>query len=112
MLLSEMEAEADVLALIAPHFADRLPMENWVILDRSRQKAALHPAGKGFLILEEITEEAMREFTDSGTEDRYQELWNCFHDAISIDARINPGLQMQMLPHKFRPFMTEFQAKR
>lgn len=111
VLISEMDAEADVLALIAPHFADRLPLENWMILDQRRKKAAVHPKGKRFLILEEIQEETLQELTASGMEDRYQELWKSFHDAIAIEDRRNPGLQMQMLPQKFRTHMTEFQEK-
>ena len=59
MLLSCIDAEADVLALIAPHFSDRLPMENWIIYDRRRHKAAVHSAGQGFLLLEEVEEEAI-----------------------------------------------------
>ena len=111
VLMSGIDAEADVLALIAPHFADRLPLENWIILDRRRRKAAVHPKGRGFLLLEEVGEEELQKLAGSPKEDRYQELWRSFHDAIAIDARVNPRLQMNMLPRKFRPYMTEFQEK-
>lgn len=108
VLFSEIDAEADVLALIAPHFADRLPLENWAIYDRSRQKAAVHAAGKGWMILEEIEKEHFLDVELSGQEEAYQILWKVFHRAIGIRERTNGRLQMSLLPRKFRRFMSEF----
>lgn len=107
-LLSEIDADADILALIAPHFADRLPLENWLIFDRSRNKAAIHSAGGGYLILEEVDKENLAKLRDSEAEAQFETLWKCFHRAIGIDSRTNKKLQMTMLPRKFRNFMKEF----
>lgn len=108
MLLSCIDAEADVLALIAPHFSDRLPMENWIIYDRRRHKAAVHSEGKGFLLLEEVKEEAIDGFEVSDEEAAFDALWRCFHKAIGIESRTNGRLQSSLLPRKFREFMNEF----
>lgn len=108
VLFSEIAAEADVLALIAPHFADRLPMENWVIYDRNRQKAAMHLAGKGFLILEEVSSQEFAETLSSQDEDDVAALWKTFHQVIGIEERNNDRLQMSFLPKKYRQFMNEF----
>lgn len=108
VLLSVIDAEADVLALIAPHFADRLPLENWTIYDRRRQKAALHRAGKGWVILEEAEEEAFLSRRESDQEARFDALWKVFHKAIGIRERTNERLQSSLLPKKFRQFMNEF----
>lgn len=108
VLFSAIDAEADVLALIAPHFADRLPLENWAIYDRRRQKAAVHPSGKGWLILEDVEEERFLKSGDSGQEAEYEALWKVFHRAVGIRERANGRLQMSLLPKKFRPFMNEF----
>ncbi|MDE7319673.1 MAG: TIGR03915 family putative DNA repair protein [Lachnospiraceae bacterium] len=107
VLFSEIEAEADVLALIAPHFADRLMMEDWAIYDRRRRKAAVHPAGKGWVILEDA-KEAFSSLQESEAEPYFDRLWKIFHRALGIESRVNPGLQMSFLPRKFRPFMNEF----
>lgn len=107
VLFSGIEAEADVLALIAPHFADRLPLEDWAIYDRSRRKAAVHPAGKGWVILEDA-EEAFAGLQESEEESRFDRLWKIFHRAVGIESRSNQQLQMSFLPKKFRPFMNEF----
>lgn len=108
VLFSKIDAEADVLALIAPHFADRLPLENWMIYDRRRQKAAVHPAQKGWVILEEVEEKVLSEFENSEKEAYYDGLWKVFHRAVGIASRSNERLQMSFLPKKFRHFMNEF----
>lgn len=108
VLLSEIDAEADVLALIAPHFTDRLPLENWVIYDRRRGKAAIHPQGKGYLILEDVEERQLAGQKDSEAEAEFDALWRGFHRAIGIETRKNQRLQMSVLPLKFRAFMNEF----
>lgn len=109
-LLSEIDAEADILALIAPYFSDRLPLENWLIYDRRRHKAAVHPAGSSFLLLEEVDEEGFARLRDSKEEAQFEALWKGFHRAIGIASRTNGKLQMSMLPKKFRSFMKEFEG--
>ncbi|MDO4262252.1 MAG: TIGR03915 family putative DNA repair protein [Eubacteriales bacterium] len=109
VLLSVIDAEADVLALIAPHFADRLPLEHWLIYDRRREKAAVHPAGKSWFLAEEVREDALREMEDSREEEQFGALWKCFHRAVAIEERKNPGLQNSFLPLKFRGLMKEFE---
>lgn len=108
VLFSEIDAESDVLALIAPHFADRLPGEHWVIYDRRRRKAAVHGAGGAWVILEEVEEERFPGLSESGREEAFETLWKTFHKAVGIASRVNPKLQASFLPKKFRPFMTEF----
>ena len=45
ILYGEIAPDADVLAFVMPHFADRFPLENFVILDERRATAGIHPAG-------------------------------------------------------------------
>ena len=49
-------------------------------------------------------------FTPEYSEDEelWQKLWKRFVDTIAIKERINPRLQMQMLPLRFRKYMKEF----
>lgn len=110
LLVSEIDPEADVLALIAPHFADRLPMEDWLIYDQRRQKAAVHVSGRGWFLLEEVDGRSLESLCGSQEEEDYVELWKTFHRAIGIENRTNRRLQMGLLPMKFRSFMTEFHS--
>ena len=43
ILYGEIAPDADVLAFVMPHFADRFPLENFVILDERRAAAGIHP---------------------------------------------------------------------
>ena len=103
------EAVYDVLALIAPHFSNRLPLENWMIYDRRRQKAVIHPAGKGWFLVEEVDERSVLEAEMSHEEAWYGELWKCFFKTLTIEARVNQKLQTSLIPLKYRDFMKEFQ---
>ena len=96
------------MSLIAPHFADRLPLENWIIYDRRREKAAVHSRGRGYFLLEEVDKESFLKLQDSGEEAGFEALWKSFHKVIAVEARVNGELQMSMLPKKFRAFMNEF----
>lgn len=108
VLFSRIDAEADILSLIAPHFADRLSGEDWMIYDQRRQKAAVHPRGRTWFMLEEADEKSLAALRESGEEAGFQALWKGFHRAIGIESRKNSRLQMSFLPLKFRAFMSEF----
>lgn len=112
ILLGEVDPEGDVLDLIAPHFADRLPLENWMIYDRRRRKTAVHPAGKAWYVVEEVGEEAISGIEESGAEAEFSDLWKCFFQTIAIEARKNPKLQNQLAPLKYRDCMTEYQKNK
>ena len=108
VLFARIAAEADILSLIAPHFADRLTQEDWMIYDECRQRAAIHPGGQPWFLLDGVDEECLASLRDSGDEAHFQRLWKGFHRAIGIEERANPGLQRSFLPLKFRRLMTEF----
>ena len=46
--------------------------------------------------------------TYSEDEKQLQKLWKLFVDTIAIKERVNPKLQRQMLPLRFRKYMKEF----
>ena len=101
--------ENDVILLMAPHFADRLNAENWIIYDEKRNTAVVHPAG-GECALVRLPDEKWRErLTESGDQEEFERLWKTFHTHIAIRERTNRACQMTHLPLRFRPYMTEFQ---
>lgn len=109
ILYADMKPENDVLPLIAPHFANRYPEENWVIYDERREEFAIHRAGKGWMIVEDmkIAEEVRSQL--SMEEEDYRAMWKSFTKSIAIESRKNEKLQKQLLPQRFRDKMTEFQ---
>lgn len=107
-LTSVIHPRNNVISLVAPHFADRLPLERFVIYDGKRNTAALHMPGKPW-ILAEVQEFERYKFENiTQEEDEYKDLWKIFFKHITIKERINPKLQRSNLPLRFRGDMTEF----
>lgn len=109
LLSSVIRPKNDILPMLAEHFADRLPMENFLIYDEGRRRYVIHPAGKQWFLMQ--GEEQERKLPPSAEEEYYRELFRQFCHSISIDERKNLNLQRNMLPLRFRPYMTEFVEK-
>ena len=105
VLYAEIKPKYNIIEFLMPHFADRFPMEHFILHDVGRKCFGLHPAGgRWYLRYGEIPE-----VRDSREEKQYQELFQHFCRKISIRERENPTLQRNMLPLHFREYMTEFQ---
>lgn len=111
ILFSQIEPDADVLAMVMPHFADRFPMENFMIADTRRGIAGVHAAGQEWFMLHLQDQDRFRlehvaaHYTDEERE--MAELFRRFCSSISIRERGNRKLQQQFMPLKYRSFMTE-----
>lgn len=111
ILFARITAQHNLLTFIMPHFADRFPIENFMILDESRSLLGIHPAGKMWYLVQccDNWEEQMSlELADKELE--YQELFTYFCHKIAIKERENLELQRNMLPLRFRKYMTEFKG--
>ena len=95
-----------VLELLAPHFSDRFPNENWMIYDKKRQKVLAHEQGGECTVY--IQAVLNTQEMDPVQSDEYENLWKAFCSHITIPERKNPGLQRQFVPLKFRSNMPEF----
>lgn len=99
----------DLLPFLMPHFADRFPLENFLVLDEQRNLFGVHPAGKDwFLLRNEQLAAGEENFRTSARELRMEELFRYFCKTIAIGERRNPKLQQNMLPLRFREYMVEF----
>lgn len=108
ILVSHISPKANVLTLVAPHFSDRLPSENWMILDDNRQLAVVHPADRPFYLTRLSPGEIERLSLTESTSDPYEELWKGFFTAIAIKERSNPDCQHTHLPLHYQDHMPEF----
>lgn len=108
LLTSVIRPKNHVLTLITPHFADRLPQEKFLIYDEGRKIASFHVPGNPWILAEipEFDEDSLDKV--SFCEDEYQDLWKAFFNHIAIKERINPKLQRNNMPLRFRGNMTEF----
>lgn len=110
ILISHISPRSNVLTLLAPHFSDRLPSENWMILDDNRQLALIHPADQSFYLTSVSSEEFQRLLTTEKQNDPYQELWKGFFTSIAIKERSNSTCQRTHLPLHYRAHMPEFSS--
>lgn len=110
LLFAEISPGSQVLPLIGDHFADRYPRENFVIYDNRHGTYLMHPSGRPWVL---FSGEKLRteELEESDQELLYAGLWRSFVDAIGIPERHNADLQQQLLPLKFRKYMTEYLAE-
>lgn len=110
LLVSRIGPKNDVLPMLALHFADRLPSENWMIYDENRERAVLHPADGEWFLVRANDREWMMGLDWKTDEEEYQAMWKMFCQTIAIPERKNYVCQRNHLPLRYRPYMTEFQG--
>lgn len=106
-LFSLIEPKCNILTLVASHFADRMPSENWLIADKKRKMALVHPADKEYF-LTPITSQELTNMEEAKKGDTYSSLWKTFFKAVEIESRRNYRCQRNFLPLWYRENMTEF----
>lgn len=113
VLFSKIAPKCQVLPLVGEHFHQRLPEENWMIYDETRNSAAFQKAGEGWGLLSLGSHAGLDGFSLlpgllGKQEDPYEDLWKVFFKAIAIEERRSENRQRSMLPLWFRKNMTEF----
>lgn len=108
ILFAGIEPKNDILLLLAPHFADRFPLENFIIYDKKRKSAIMHKQKSVWAYCREAVISDDFSLEQSEQEVYFQQMFRQFCKSISIKERENISLQKQMLPLRFRPDMIEF----
>jgi probable DNA metabolism protein len=103
---ARFEPDHHVLPLVAPHFAERLVDQNWVIHDLLRNVAAVHDGHRREWALSEVELVGGPDFSQA--EDFCAELWRSYFARAAVAERTNPKLQQQKVPLKYRRHMVEF----
>lgn len=112
ILVGIISPKCDVITLLAPEFVDRLPSENWMIVDDTRKTAVVHPADQQYYLTslseEEMSELLAKESVAKDT-DLMTTLWKEFFQTIGIEERKNPRCQRNLMPLWYRKHMPEMQ---
>lgn len=110
VLFARINPKNALLPYLAEHFSDRFSGEDWLIADTVHGGVLMHEKNKGCTLANagDIDFDALQLSYSEG-EELWQKLWKRFVDSIAIKERINPRLQMQMLPLRFRKYMKEMQ---
>ncbi|MCW2278346.1 TIGR03915 family putative DNA repair protein [Heliophilum fasciatum] len=99
-----------VVALLAPHFAERLADQRWVIHDLKRGLAVMYtarkwivtdiggtPWGGADLSVQVVAED----------EALFQQLWQGYFTNIAVEGRTNRKLQRRCMPKRYWPYLIE-----
>lgn len=108
VLFSRFRPKNKVMTYVAPHFADRLSVENWMICDETHGEFAVHEAGKQWVLVSDMELDREKIELVSEKERLMQELWKEFKETIAIKERKNPKCQLQHMPLWYRNDMVEF----
>jgi probable DNA metabolism protein len=104
-LYSAIEPDHNILALITPHFAERLPCENFIIHDLKRELAAVHN-GQEWSITALSRNHGLKLLKETQDE-IYESLWREYFRSTAIKSRLNPKLQKMHMPKRYWKFLTE-----
>lgn len=103
---ASIQPKHQVLPLLARHFSQRFPGEDFVIYDQTHCTVLFQKQKK----LEYAVLEQPPQFPSvSRQEVQWQQLWKQFYNTISIPERENLDLRRNHCPKRFWSNMTEFQ---
>lgn len=109
VLYAQIAPKNHIITALMDHFSDRFPSENFAIFDENRKVYGIHPCRQQwFLAMGKELEERFNNASVSPEEEKYAELFRYFCKTIAIRERKNIPLQRNMLPLRFREYMTEF----
>ena len=99
------------IPLIAGHFSDRFPMENWMIYDEYRHEVCVHEAGKDWFLADSVTADPWVSSRVSDSQRLFEERWKGFYETIGIRERENSKCRRNMMPKMYWKNMTEMTGK-
>lgn len=103
ILYAQVEPDHNVIALVAPHFKERLSSENFIIHDIKREIAIFY--NKSEWVIRDI--DRIEPFMVKDVEENYEDLWRVYFNAISIEGKTNIKLQKRNMPMRYWKYLTE-----
>lgn len=103
ILYAQVEPDHNIIALLAPHFKERLSSENFIIHDIKREIAIFY--NKSEWVIKDI--EVADPFLVKDIEEGYEDLWRVYFNAISIKSKANIKLQKRNMPMRYWKHLTE-----
>ncbi len=111
ILFAQIHPKNDVLPILAEHFTNRLPLENFIIYDAVHATAAVHRASKNYMIADASSLNLQLANDYSPEEETFRKLWCSFFETIAIEERQNAKLQIQNIPKRFWSDTPELSGK-
>jgi probable DNA metabolism protein len=92
-----------ILPLLAEHFASRMADARWLIHDRGRGLTAAFEGGEWGIVPGRLID-TVKMHDD---EEKYQQMWRRYFDAMAIESRLNPNLQRHFMPKRYWKYLVE-----
>lgn len=102
-LVAEIEPKNFVLPLLEAHFCDRLPLDAFLIYDRTHAAALISQRGRS----EIIGVDEFRAPAPCAEEQEFRALWKDYCESVAIRERANPRCQQSFLPKRYWPLLPE-----
>lgn len=106
--IAHFEPKSRVAQYLGPVFQDRMPSENFIIVDDIHLDAVIHPADCNYYMQKLSSEELERMLDTESVNDSFTDLWKVFFDSIAIKERSNAKCQLNHSPLWARKHMIEF----
>lgn len=106
--VAHFEPRSRVAEFLGVVFQDRMPSENFIIVDDVHRDAVFHNANEPFYMMRLSEDELTRMLKTEEENDEFTDLWKAFFDTIAIKERTNPRCQMALSPLWQRKHMVEF----
>ncbi|MGI6188943.1 MAG: DNA metabolism protein [Clostridiales bacterium] len=100
---ASIEPDHNILSIIAHHFKQRMPRQDWIIHDVKRDLAAVCHDHQCIIIPFEFDGPLPLDQQEID----YQSLWKEYFKDIAIKSRINPKLQRQNMPLRYWKHLVE-----
>jgi len=108
LYVAHIEPKSRIVLALAWPFSDRMPSENWIIVDDVHKEAVVHPANDNFYIRHLTDDELSTLLRSENKNDEYTDMWKVFFNTIAIKERANARCQRNLFPKWMREHATEF----
>lgn len=112
LYVAHIEPKSRIVVTLGFPFQDRMPSENWMIIDDIHKEAVIHPRNEDFYLRTLTDSEYISLLETEKINDEYTDMWKVFFDTIAIKERINPALQRNLFPLWTRKHAPEFTVRR
>lgn len=106
--VAHIEPKSRIVLALGPIFADRMPSENWMIVDDVHKEAVVHPKNEPYYLRILNDQEYARLLATEEENDDYTDMWKAFFEAVAIKERANARCQRNLFPIWTRKHAVEF----
>lgn len=106
--VAHIEPKSKLVVSLGPIFQDRMPSENWMIIDDKHMEAVIHRKDENYYLWKLTEDELERLKSTEEENDEYTDMWKAFFKTIAIEQRTNKRCQNNLFPIWTRKHVVEF----